>query len=179
MTGWAYEHDYYGYFGINVGDLDVPNYRFFIALITQVDWSWNHAAILGSLILVCFGLAIFGDRAKNRFVILVIGVAFLTLFWLGYLLAAGNAKVAAQRDLAQTDDNQLPRIAIEFADTHRFARGDIEDEVKSQYLRLLVATKDRLYVYIPISLSLPKAYVGVVAIDRSKVLAYSLETRIK
>ncbi len=164
VVGWAYLHTYYAYFGVNVDSLDFPVYHFFVFCYTQfVAFTWSGLGI-AILLLAFFLITWIGTQTTRRSLALLISCAYLFMFWAGFQLAVYNGKVAALHNVGLR--SPLPEIMLEFESTKKIQYSAAEEAVDSSDLRLLLETKDQLFVFVPVDTTAPKVHVSVLTIDR-------------
>src|SRR5580704_1880691 len=92
LLGWVYLHTYYEYFGLNVNALDFPSYHYLIFCFAQfVSFRWR-GLIVGVLLLAVFMLTWWGTTIQKKFPAIVIGFAYLFVFWIGFHVAVADGK---------------------------------------------------------------------------------------
>jgi hypothetical protein len=167
VIGWTYLHTYYVYFGVNIDSLDFPLYHHFVFCYAQfVAFSWSGIGI-ALLLLAFFLLTWAGTQTTRKAFAVLICCAYLFMFWAGFQLAVRNGRTAAIHDMGLS--SPLPRIMLEFGDAKKIQYSDTEEAVNSSDLRLLLETKDQLFVFVPVDTTAPKVYVNVLEIDRHEV----------
>ena len=177
VLGWTYLHVYYTYFGININSLDFPIYHYLTFFFAQFVSFQLRGLFLGALIVAVFCLAWFGNMVRNRIAGLLVGLGFLTLFWLGFHVAEANASQAAKEDMGK--NSALPQIAVEFKQPKTFVDGDLDAIMNSSDLRLLLENKDQLFVFVPVDIQNTPVYVNAVSIEKSEVAETLRKVRIK
>lgn len=175
--GWTYLHVYYTYFGININSLDFPIYHYLTFFFAQFVSFQLRGLFLGMLITAVFCLAWFGNMVRNRIAGLLVGLGFLTLFWLGFHVAEANASQAAKEDMGKS--STLPQIAVEFKQPKTFVDGDLDAIMNASDLRLLLEDNDQLFVFVPVDIHHTPVYVNMVSIEKSEVAATLRKVRIK
>ena len=164
VVGWTYLHTYYIYFGVNVDSLDFPIYHNFVFCYTQfVAFSWSGMGI-AILLLAFFLITWAGTQTVRKPWAVLICCAYLFMFWAGFQLALYNGKVAAMHDMGL--HSPLPEIMLELEDSKKIHYGATEEAVNSSELRLLLETKDQLFVFVPVDATAPKVHVSVLEINR-------------
>jgi hypothetical protein len=164
VVGWAYLHTYYAYFGVNIDSLDFPVYHYFVFCYTQfVAFRWSGLGI-AVLLLAFFLITWAGTQTVQKWLAVLIGCAYLFMFWAGFQLAVRNGETAAMENMGLR--SPLPEIMLEFGDEKRFQYAATEKTVNSSDLRLLLETKDQLFVFVPVDTTAPKIHVSVLVIDR-------------
>jgi hypothetical protein len=166
VTGWTYLHAFYSYFGININSLDLPVYQYLIFCYTQFTSSTLSAIGMSVLMIAFFFLTWAGVEVSKLRWALAISIGYLILFGGGFLIAIHNAKAGAIRYMGIY--TPLPNVMLETVDT-KIKYSATEDALDSADLRLLLETKDELFVFRPVDTSKPQARVRVITIDRHSV----------
>jgi hypothetical protein len=101
--------------------------------------------------------------------VVLVGSAYLLLFWAGFHLASYDGKVQAMNDMGAK--SPLPIIMPEFKDANKeFQFSRTREALENADLRLLLETGDRLFVFVPlVKTDTPLARVGVVEIGRDQM----------
>jgi len=168
VTGWTYLHAFYSFFGININSLDFPVYQYLIFCYTQFTASAWSSLGMSALVVAFFLLTWAGVEAAKLRWALAISIGYLVLFGGGFLIAVHNARGAAIRYMGI--GTPLPNVMLETGDLKlRYSATD--DALNSADLRLLLETKDQLFVFRPVDTSRPTAKVRVIAVDRHSVPA--------
>ncbi len=167
VVGWAYLHTYYAYFGVNVDSLDFPVYHYFVFCYTQfVAFSWSGVGI--AVLLLAFFLTTWaGTQTVRKAWAVLICCAYIVMFWAGFELAVSNGKMAAMHDMGLR--SPLPEVMLELGALQKVQYAATEAAVNSDRLRLLLETKDQLFVFVPVDTAGPKVQVSVLEIDRHEV----------
>jgi hypothetical protein len=168
VVGWAYLHAYYAYFGVNVDSLDFPAYHYLIFCYTQfVTFSWSGvgiAAVLFAFFLITWA----GTQTVRKAWAVLISCTYLFMFWAGFHLAVRNGKNAAVHNMGLR--SPLPLITLELAKEKKkeIQDGATEEALGSSDLRLLLETKEQLFVFVPVDTTSQSVRVSVLAIDRQE-----------
>jgi hypothetical protein len=166
VVGWAYLHAYYVYFGLNIDSLDFPVYHYFVFCYTQfVGFSWSGVGI-GAVLFAFFLVTWAGTQTVRKGRAVLISCAYLFMFWAGFHLAVRNGKSAAIHDMGL--HSPLPLIALELPEQKEkeIHDGATEEALNSSDLRLLLETKDQLFVFVPVDTNGQSVRVSVLAVDR-------------
>lgn len=165
VTGWSYLHTYYAFFGININSLDVPVSHFLVFCFTQfVSFRWTGVGV-GLLIVLVFVLVWVGAVTHRKITALLVGMSYLFLVWLGFRISYTDAKTAALRDMSK--GSPLPRVLIEVDTSKPIMHEDVQAPLESSDLRLLLETKDRVYVFVPVDSARKPTYVQVLEVNQS------------
>jgi hypothetical protein len=162
VVGWSYLHAYYALFGLNIDSLDFPMYHNLVFCYAQfVSFSWS--GLLVALLLIAFFLITWmGTETESKTWAVLISCVYLFLFWAGFRLAVRNGRTAAVHDMGVS--SPLPEILLEFDKPVQYA--DTEEALASSHLRLLLETKDQVFVFVPIDTTARRAKISLLAIDR-------------
>ena len=154
VVGWAYLHTYYAYFGVNVDSLDFPVYHYFVFCYTQfVAFSWSGVGI--AVLLLAFFLTTWaGTQTVRKAWAVLICCAYIVMFWAGFELAVSNGKMAAMHDMGLR--SPLPEVMLELGALQKVQYAATEAAVNSDRLRLLLETKDQLFVFVPVDTAGPE-----------------------
>jgi hypothetical protein len=149
VVGWTYLHTYYQYFGLNIDSLDFPVYHFFLFCYAQfVNFTWTSLGI--AFLLVAFFLITWaGTQTVVKSWAVLISCAYLFMFWAGFRLAVWNGKDAAFHHMGLS--SPLPEVMLELNKPPQYAAA--EEALTSSKLRLLLETKDQLFVFLPVDTS--------------------------
>lgn len=178
--GWTYLHDYYRYFGINVSSLDFPVYHYLIfslARFVSFRLPGLFLALMITLILALIGAGMQTQRIIWAF---PITVCYLLIFWSGFWVAALDARQAAFRDMGP--DSSLPQFVFEPKEGKQLQEHTLQTALDSPDLRLLLESKDRVFVFEPLAKDPDEArsaYVNVLEIDIHDVTPSVRVVRVK
>lgn len=168
VTGWIYLHSFYSFFGININSLDFPVYQYLIFCYTQFTASTWSTLGMSALMIAFFLLTWAGVTASKLQWALAVSIGYLLLFGGGFSIAVHNAKVAAIQYMGT--GTPLPKIMLETGDI-KLKYAVTDEAISSADLRLLLETRDQLFVFRPVDTARPSVSVRVIAIDRHSVPA--------
>jgi hypothetical protein len=166
VMGWTYLHSFYSLFGININSLDFPVYQYLVFCYTQFTASFLSALGMSALMVSFFLLTWAGVGATKLRLALAVSIGYLLLFGGGFLIAVHNARTAAIRYMSI--GTPLPKVMLETGDA-KLKYAAIDEALESSDLRLLLETKDQIFVFRPVDTVQPLAKVRLIAIDRHSV----------
>jgi len=167
VMGWSYLHAYYRFFGININSLDFPVSHYLTFCFTQfASFRWT-GILLGLLALVLFLLIWLGTKTNRKAAAVLLGVGILALFWFGFWIAFRDARAAALSDMSLSSPQ--PIIVIEWKQDQKFINDDIDHPLRSDELRLLLETKEHIYVFKPVDTRREPLQVKVIELSRAEI----------
>lgn len=151
VTGWTYAYHYFDAFRIPMLMADPPKEHLFVygGLVLWKNWFLSLATGL-----VVFGIIAACVRYRRRLrrfgIATIVVVLVLALFHLGRLGAVAAARSDFEIQQA-TDFDAYPRVRFALTDDAEPPAALLADLAKSDCGRLVLATKDRLFLIRPVA----------------------------